>query len=437
MRGTTKTLLLDARLCKTKDMLRSLVSCPVSSIGVRMALRGVLPLCLQAVLCLSAAGQEADEKLDPLKLKRLPLEHLLDVEITSVSRRREPLIRAPSAIDVVTDEDIRRAGATNLPDALRLATGLHVAQVDGHNWAISSRGFNTVTSNKMQVLMDGRNLYTPLYAGVFWDVQHMFMPDVEQIEVIRGPGSTLWGANAMNGVINIRSKSAKDTQGWLIQGGAGNVEQAFGGVRYGGKFGETAYRAYITTLNRDRLTLENRQMDGRDEYGITQAGFRTDTDLVSDALLTIQGDAYIGRFGQLASNVVETSGGNFLARWTKTLSADSSIMLQAYYDRIDRFIPGNYKEARNNYDLEWQHSFAWGHAHDVVWGLNFRASEDSISNLGPVLAFLPESTRTTSSAVTFRMTFTSSPACFHSRSAPSWSTTASAALSGSPACDST
>lgn len=331
-----------------------------------------------------------EEKFDPLALKRLSLEDLLEVEIMSVSRKPSPLLRAPSAIDVVTSEDIRRAGVTNLPDALRLATGLHVAQFDGHQWAISARGFSTVTANKMQVLMDGRNLYTPLYAGVFWDVQYAFMPDLEQIEVIRGPGATLWGANAVNGVINIRSKSAKDTQGWLMQGGGGNVEQAFGGVRYGGRFGNTWYRVYATTLNRDRLTQEQLGIDARDEYSITQAGFRTDTDLSPDDLLTLQGDAYTGRFGQLAGNKIEAGGANFLARWTRTLSAESNIMVQAYYDYIHRLIPGTYEEDRHNYDVELQHRFAWGRAQDIVWGLNFRASQDQIGNLGAALAFLPE-----------------------------------------------
>ncbi len=346
---------------------------------------------LVTLICLPAVGQEPLAELDPLDFKRLPLEELLDVEIMSVSRRLEPLVRAPSAIDVVTSEDIRRSGATNLPDALRLATGLHVAQVDGHSWAISARGFNSTTANKMQVLMDGRSLYTPLYAGVFWDVQHTFIPDLEQIEVIRGPGATLWGANAVNGVINIRSKSAKATQGWLFHGGAGNVEQGFGGLRYGGKFGNTAYRIYLTTLNRDRLTVEQTGIDARDEYSLTQAGFRTDTDLSVDDLLTIQGDLYTGRFGQAVGNRIETDGANFLARWTRTLSADSDVMLQAYYDHIHRLIPGVGEEKRNTYDVEWMHRFPLGHSQDIVWGLNFRASQDEIGNLGPSLAFLPES----------------------------------------------
>ncbi|MGV3663779.1 MAG: TonB-dependent receptor plug domain-containing protein [Prosthecobacter sp.] len=370
---------------------------PISVLGAAWRLLALLcMLAFSLTPSSSALAQETlrptvdVEEFDPLKLKYLPLEYLLDVEITSVTRRPTPLLRAPSAIDVVTDEDIRRTGVTNLPDALRLATGLHVAQFDGHQWAVSARGFNTTTSNKMQVLMDGRNLYTPLYAGVFWDVQYAFMPDVEQIEVIRGPGATLWGANAVNGVINIRSKSAKHTQGWLVQGGAGNVEQAFGGVRYGGRVGDTYYRFYAGTLNRDRLTQELRGMDARDEYRLSQAGFRVDSDLSADDLLTVQGDMYTGRFGQAVGDEVETNGGNLLGRWTRTLGAESSVMLQAYYDYIHRLIPSNYEERRNNYDVELQHSFGWGAAHDIVWGLNFRASQESIGNLGGALAFLPE-----------------------------------------------
>lgn len=367
--------------------------------GRLLALLGLIGsgLCLvpssslaQSALRAALDAEVVEEEFDPQKLKYLPLEDLLDVEITSVSRKPVPLRRAPSAIDVVTDEDIRRTGVTNLPDALRLATGLHVAQADGHNWAISSRGFNTTTANKMQVLMDGRSLYTPLYAGVFWDVQYAFMPDVEQIEVIRGPGATLWGANAMNGVINIRSKSAKDTQGWLMQGGAGNVEQLFGGIRYGGRSGNTFYRIYGGTLNRDRLTLEQQGIDARDEYRLSQMGFRTDTDASPDDLITVQGDMYSGRFGQAVGDEVETNGGNLLGRWTRTLGADSSFMLQAYYDNIHRLIPNSYEERRNNYDVEMQHRFAWRKANDIIWGVNFRASQESIGNLGTAQAFLPE-----------------------------------------------
>lgn len=337
----------------------------------------------------TAQAQDLDD-YRPATLKRLPLEQLVDVEITSVSRHPEPLLKAASAIDVVTAEDIRRYGATTLPDALRLATGLHVAQFDGHNWAISSRGFNTVTSNKMQVMMDGRSLYTPLYAGIFWDVQHTFMPDIEQIEVIRGPGATLWGANAVTGVINIRSKSAMDTQGWMTQLGGGE-ERGFAGARYGGKIGDsTYYRIYATTFNRDNLTQELNGADARDDYGITQSGFRIDSDLTADDLLTVQGDVYTGRFGQLVGDKIEASGGNVIARWTHEISKEESFSLQFYYDRTNRLIPDSFEGLRDTFDLDFQHGFRWTPRQSVLWGLNIRSSSDRIKNLGPNLAFDPE-----------------------------------------------
>jgi iron complex outermembrane receptor protein len=325
----------------------------------------------------------------PAELKKLSLEDLVDTQIPSAARRPEFLSRASSAIDVVTGEDIRRSGVTNLPDALRLATGMQVAQVDGHSWAISTRGFNISAANKMQVLMDGRSLYTPLFSGVFWDVQHAFLPDIEQIEVIRGPGATLWGANAVNGVINIRTKSAEETQGTLIYGGAGNEETGMGGVRYGGKIGrDTYYRVYVMHQSRDSLTLEAGG-DARDDTRITQGGFRMDSHVTADGTLTFQGDAYSGRFGQLTGGDIEVDGQNLLARWTQVLEKDSSLTLQSYFDRTHRLIPGVFEENRSTFDLELQHSFRSGQ-HDIVYGANYRLSHDDIGNLGPTLAFLPD-----------------------------------------------
>jgi iron complex outermembrane recepter protein len=341
-------------------------------------------------IALCAGSAHAQEAVtSPAHLKRLSLEELASIQITSVARRPEPLAHASSAISVVTNEDIRRTGVTNIPDALRLATGLHVAQVDGHTWAISARGFNITTANKMQVLMDGRSLYTPLYSGVFWDVQHTFLPDLEQIEVIRGPGATLWGANAMNGVINIRTKSARDTQGLLLWGGGGLEERGFGGLRYGGQIGrDTYYRAYITHLSRDSLRLE-RGGSAQDHYDLTQGGFRVDSHASAQDVLTFQGDVYAGRFGQLNSPDVEAEGANLLARWTRQLNADSEFMVQSYYDYTHRFAPRVFEEHRHTWDAEFQHRIVLAEQHDIVWGGNYRVSADEIGNLGPQLAFLP------------------------------------------------
>jgi len=241
----------------------------------------------------------------------------------------------------------------------------------------------------MQVLMDGRSLYTPLFSGVFWDKQLTFLPDIEQIEIIRGPGATLWGANAVNGVINIRTKTAEETQGTLVYGGAGNEETGFGGVRYGGSIGkDTFYRVYVMHQSRDSLTLEGGG-DAQDDTQITQGGFRLDSKVTADDTITFQGDGYSGSFGQLNAADVEVDGGNVIGRWTRNLAADSSLTVQAYFDRTHRLIPTVFEEHRNTFDLEFQHQFRYGQ-HDIVYGANYRISSDEIGNLGPTLAFLPD-----------------------------------------------
>lgn len=372
-----------------------------------MARTGMRFLCV-AIAVASAAGAFAQEAYrsasepepppappaespyrSPSELKKLPLEELVDVEIVSASRRPEPLSQASSAIDVITADDMRRAGVTNIPDALRLGTEMQVAQIDGHDWGITTRGFNISTANKMQVVMDGRSLYTPLFSGVFWDVQQTFLPDIEQIEIIRGPGATLWGANAVNGVINIRTKSAEETQGFLLYGGAGNEETGFGGLRYGGKIGpNTFYRAYVMHQSRDALVLQNGGGAGDDTH-VTQGGFRIDSKVLSDDIITLQGDAYSGYFGQLTSGDIDVDGANVIARWTHSLGEDSSLTVQTYFDRTHRFIPDVFEEHRDTYDIEAQHQFRYGQ-HDLVYGANYRLSSDEIGNLGPQLAFIPD-----------------------------------------------
>ncbi|HJT82148.1 MAG TPA: TonB-dependent receptor [Chthoniobacterales bacterium] len=325
--------------------------------------------------------------ISPAELKKLPLEELVDLQITSASRRPERLSQTASAIDVVTGEDIERAGVTNIPDALRLGTGMDVAQVDGHTWAVSARGFNGTISNKMQVLMDGRSLYTPLFSGVFWDVQQTFLPDIQQIEIIRGPGATLWGANAVNGVINIRTKSADETQGFLMYGGGGFEQPPFGGIRYGGKAGEdTYYRVYAMHNRTDGLPLLG---DGNeDDTHLTQGGFRIDSKVQPEDLLTLQGDFYAGDFDQLTGDDIEVNGQNLVARWTRTLSTESSLMVQTYWDRTHRLIPELFSEDRNTFDIETQYQFRLGE-HYFVAGGNYRLSHDEIGNLGPGFAFIP------------------------------------------------
>src|SRR5688572_29840948 len=220
---------------------------PIAALGIAAMLAG---FGINAVADTNSATTAAAE------LKKLSLEELMEIKVTSVSKRPEKVSEVASAIQVITGEDIRRSGATSIPEALRLASNLQVAQVDARQWAISARGFNATTANKLLVLIDGRTVYTPLYAGVFWDVQDTLLEDIDQIEVISGPGATLWGANAVNGVINVMTKRSRDTQGLLLQGGGGTELRYFGGLRYGGMMTSNLhYRVYGKYFDRDSAVL--------------------------------------------------------------------------------------------------------------------------------------------------------------------------------------
>ena len=312
----------------------------------------------------------------------------MEVEVTSVSKRAEKLSEAASAIQVITGKDIRRSGATSIPEALRLASNLQVAQVDSRQWAISARGFNGTTANKLLVLIDGRTVYTPLYAGVFWDAQDTLLEDIDQIEVISGPGATLWGANAVNGVINVTTKRARDTQGLLLQGGGGSELRYFGGLRYGGTMTSNLhYRVYGKYFERDSAVLS----DGREttnDWSMGQGGFRVDWEPSEPNLLTVQGDFYGGWGQQASTSDISMAGGNVLGRWSHRISESSDFGAQFYYDRTHRNIPGTFEEDLDTYDLDFQHRFALGERHDVVWGLGYRLIEDDVENSAS-LAFLP------------------------------------------------
>jgi len=333
---------------------------------------------------------QIDETIPPPGvLKKLSLEELMDLEVTSVSKRPEKLSETASAIQVITQEDIRRSGASSLPEALRLASNLQVAQVDSRQYAISARGFSSTTANKMLVLIDGRTVYTPLYAGVFWDVQDTLLEDIDRIEVISGPGATLWGANAVNGVINITTKHAKDTQGLLLSGGGGTELRWFGGGRYGGALTTNVhYRVYGKYFDRDSTVLPNGR-DATNNWHMGQGGVRLDWDASEADLLTVQGDFYGGRIAMPGTNgdtVVD--GGNALGRWSHTFSERSGLKLQFYYDRTHRKVPGTFTEDLDTYDVDFQHRFPIGERNDIVWGLGYRLIEDEVGNT-PALAFLP------------------------------------------------
>ena len=337
-------------------------------------------------------------------LKKLSIEELLNMEVTSVSRRAEPLSSAAAAVQVITREDIRRSGATSLPEALRLAGNIQIGQKNAHDWAISTRGFNTDLSNKLLVQIDGRTVYTPLFSGVFWDRQDYLLEDIERIEVISGPGGTLWGANAVNGIINIITRSAEQSQGLYAEAGGGTELRGFVGARYGGKVGDNvAYRVYGKYFDRDNAALPEGG-DASDAWNMGQAGFKLEWGPSSN-MLTVQGDYYLGDLGLITGGNSDTRGGNFLVRWDKQLSDRSSIRLRLYYDNtwLDQAVPptftedgsfelasaGRLKDNLNTYDLDFQHTLDAGRRHQFVWGLGFRHTHNDVTN-APALAFIPE-----------------------------------------------
>jgi len=358
----------------------------------RRALGFVLATSLLTWACLlagCAVPANADERaLSAKAIKELSLEELLDMEVTSVSKRPERLSNAAASIQVITAEDIRRSGARSVPEALRLAPNLEVARINAHDWAISARGFSARTANKLLVLIDGRTVYTPLFAGVFWEVQDVLLEDIERIEVISGPGATLWGANAVNGVINVVTKSAGSTQGTLISAGAGTELENFARIRHGGARGDDAhFRFYAKGFQRDSTELAS-AASARDEWHMGQAGFRADWSTAAYGLVTVQSDVYEGELGQLAQDDVSLSGGNILGRWSRQLAEGSELQIQMYYDYTYRRIPGSIGEVLHTYDVDVQHQLQAFSGHHIVWGLGYRVIDDAVRN-APGIAFLP------------------------------------------------
>jgi len=358
-----------------------------------MASKGV---CLAYLLlaCLTpAAGADEPQDLqrtpaNPAALKALSLEELSQIEVTSPGKKVEKLSNVAAAIFVITQDEIRRTGVRNIPEALRLATGLQVAMFNNGSWPISARGFNTTAANKIQVFMDGRSLYTPLFGGVFWDAQNTVIEDIDRIEVIRGAGGTLYGGNAVNAVINIITKNSRDTQGGLVVAGGGAAERGFATVRYGGTFRKnTTYRVYGNYFNRDSLALQN-GADAKDPNQMGQGGFRVDTNLTVADEVTFQGDLYSGDAGILDRPDISIHGGNLLGRWTHRFKGGSDLQLQTYYDRSSRLVPRQIDEVRNTYDIDLQHHFQAGTRHDIVYGLGYRASNNSTRDQ-PILFFEP------------------------------------------------
>lgn len=325
-------------------------------------------------------------------LADLSLEQLMNESVTSVSKKETKLNDAPAAISVITADDLARLGITTIPEALRLVPGLDVARMDASRWAISSRGFNFGYANKLLVLMDGRSLYTPSFGGVQWGDQDLMLEDLDRIEVIRGPGATLWGANAVNGVINITSKSSRDTQGMLVSTALGSDEQTLTSIRYGGQVNpQIHYRTYLKYFNRDDFSLQSGGNAG-DGWDAIRGGFRTDWDATEQDLVTLQGDIYSAGAGENVSTPQLTPpfstehrldnssrGGNLLGRWTRTLSETSHLSAQAYFDYF-RAEVGDKRESRRTADIEFEYRFAAGTRNDLVWGAGYRFTTDKLTN---------------------------------------------------------
>jgi iron complex outermembrane receptor protein len=357
-------------------------------------------LCIVIAVRTSIAAGGQDDALSTGSLKTLSIEDLMDLQVTSVSKRGEPLSDAAAAVYVITRQEILNSGARSLPDILRLAPNLEVAQITSSSFAITARGFNGPAASKLLVLVDGRSVYTPYHSGVSWDIQDVLPEDIERIEVISGPGATLWGANAVNGVINIITRRAGDTQDGSLRVGGGNLEQR-GSVQYGGQAGSALnYRAYVDSFHYDD-DLTAAGTNAEDAWHKSQAGFRLDWTPARD-MVTLQGDAYTGSEDQLQSANETVSGHNLLSRWSHTFTDASSVQVQAYYDYTKYSIPDIGSDELNTYDLDVQHSFGWGSRQSIVWGGGVRTEDDNfptvLSNTQLLLFSPPQRTLNYSNA---------------------------------------
>ncbi|NML42397.1 TonB-dependent receptor [Ramlibacter sp. G-1-2-2] len=343
-------------------------------------------ICVAGLLAAASAGALAQQQ--PADLTDLSLEQLSSIEVTSIGKRVQRLSDVAGSVYVIQQEDIRRSGAVTLPEILRLAPNLQVARADANQYAISARGFNSVLANKMLVLIDGRTVYSPLFSGVFWEAQDLVVEDIERIEVLSGAGGTLYGSNAVNGVINIITRSAADTTGTLLKAGGGNQERS-AAVRYGNGGATTGqpWRIYAKQYATDDTQLESGG-SSHDSGRRKQAGFRTDRVRERDQL-TLQGDIYEGQFDQLPAPR-QVSGANLLGRWSREEGTGVRTQLQAYFDRAGRNQPGAVDDTMDTWDVELQQSRRPAEGHELLWGTGYRLYNDNANNIAPsVLAFQP------------------------------------------------
>jgi iron complex outermembrane receptor protein len=348
--------------------------------AVRRRIARAALLALLASLTLTAWSWQSTD------LTQESIQELMNIQVTSVSKTEQLLSQAASAVFVITPDAIRRSGATNIPDLLRMVPGVDVARINANTWAVSVRGFNARFSSELLVLMDGRMLYTPTFGGVYWDVLDLPLGNVERIEVIRGPGGSIWGANAVNGVINIITRKASETHGGLLVAGDGNVEQGFGTIQYGGRAGKsTDYRVYAKYLNQGQFP-SLLGADGADGWRMLRGGFRSDSVLSSQDTLMFQGDLYSTREGTPTSEFVlipapasenvellaNLSGGFLQGVWSHKLSPHSETSLQLSYDVYQR--NDQLREGRKTFDLDFQNNFSRWTRQNIIWGLTYRYS---------------------------------------------------------------
>jgi iron complex outermembrane receptor protein len=355
--------------------------------GTKSSTHGISATVRALALGVWLAGGGWAQNAGPPDLTLVSLEDLLNVQVTSVSKKEQPLLGAGAAVFVITRSDIRHSGLRNIPDLLRMAPGVDVARIDANAWAISIRGFNYRYSTKVLVLIDGRTVYNPAFSGVYWDQQDVPLEDIERIEVIRGPGGTVWGANAVNGVINIITRSSQDTQGGLITAGTGSEESAGGLVQYGGKAGKKGYYRVFGRYFKVENSTAAGGGDGGDGYHGSHAGMRSDWTLSNRDTLTVQGDLYGASGSQTLTTLfsnqlpgfrtfndkVTIGSGNILGRWEHQFSNGSETTVQGYFDRTRRFDQA--LNVLNTGDVEFQYHFQAGSRHDIVVGAGYRLTD--------------------------------------------------------------
>jgi iron complex outermembrane recepter protein len=403
-RGGIATSVPEDKVCASP--VRSQRFRPITSVR-RIVLHGLLGACL----AVSASAQSSQNLPD---VTAITLEDLMNLQVTSVSKRAQKLADAAAAIFVITQDDIRRSGASSIPEALRMVPGLQVARIDENKWAIGSRGFNGRFDNKLLVLIDGRSVYTPLFSGVYWNVQDVMLENVDRIEVIRGPGATLWGANAVDGVINIITKPAKLTQGAMVTAEVGTEERTAEGVQYGGKVGDNVYYRAYSKYSDWEPALGAAGASASDGWHTLRGGFRMDSAPSRADSLTVQGDLYRTNYGETLTvptvtapysstypNAGNYSGGNILGHWNHAFSR-SSTSLQMYYDNTNTVDNSVFTDHEGVYDIDFQHDLHIGESHELIWGLGYRSIQDtntssatvsllpSHSNLNQFSAFLQD-----------------------------------------------